>query len=363
LQRPAQEGVDAHQVKRYIDEQVETRIAQRVAEALNAFAAQYAHRQASTSGGSSEPTRLKVPLPTKFEGRNANDVDRFVNEMERYMDYNQLPEGRPRVEHASMYLVGVASTWWTHLATDTITQTDAQGRDHTVSVRSTINTWQEMKEKLLERFRPQLCEVTARIELDRLRQTGPVSDYTERFQRLIQLIPDMSMSDKVHRYVQGLKDQHRAEVRRGRPKDLDTATTLAAIYDADWTVAHRSSQRPSSNTGFNGPNAIARGNNGSGYRPPHHSNGSSGAAPMELSHMDHGMEPTMEVSEPTTLAAIHTSAPRFPLVKLTPEERERCMREGRCLRCRELGHLARDCNLTRMAPRPNPSQSNIRGGQ
>jgi len=29
--------------------------------------------------------------------------------------------------------------------------------------------------------------------------------------------------------------------------------------------------------------------------------------------------------------------------KLTPEARQRCMREGLCLRCREKSHLAKDC--------------------
>jgi len=29
--------------------------------------------------------------------------------------------------------------------------------------------------------------------------------------------------------------------------------------------------------------------------------------------------------------------------KLTPEERQRCMREGLCLRFREKGHVAKDC--------------------
>jgi hypothetical protein len=29
--------------------------------------------------------------------------------------------------------------------------------------------------------------------------------------------------------------------------------------------------------------------------------------------------------------------------KLTPEEREKYMREGLCLRCREKGHMAREC--------------------
>jgi Zinc knuckle len=32
--------------------------------------------------------------------------------------------------------------------------------------------------------------------------------------------------------------------------------------------------------------------------------------------------------------------------KLTPEEREKCMREGLCLRCRAKGHMARECPKT-----------------
>ena len=31
------------------------------------------------------------------------------------------------------------------------------------------------------------------------------------------------------------------------------------------------------------------------------------------------------------------------LKKLTQEERDRCMKEGRCLRCREKGHIAKNC--------------------
>ena len=31
------------------------------------------------------------------------------------------------------------------------------------------------------------------------------------------------------------------------------------------------------------------------------------------------------------------------LQKLTPEERERCMKEGLCLRCRKQGHIAKNC--------------------
>ena len=44
------------------------------------------------------------------------------------------------------------------------------------------------------------------------------------------------------------------------------------------------------------------------------------------------------------------------LKKLSPQERAKCMREGRCFRCRKTGHDARNCrtktNLTSSPPRP-----------
>ena len=42
--------------------------------------------------------------------------------------------------------------------------------------------------------------------------------------------------------------------------------------------------------------------------------------------------------------------------KLTPEERQRCMTEGLCLRCRKPGHIAKNCPKGRL---PQPVFMNI----
>ena len=45
--------------------------------------------------------------------------------------------------------------------------------------------------------------------------------------------------------------------------------------------------------------------------------------------------------------------------KLTPEERNKCFKEGRCLRCRQKGHMASACTTYTTAP-PLPTRSPAR---
>ena len=70
-----------------------------------------------------------------------------------------------------------------------------------------------------------------------------------------------------------------------------------------------------------------------------------------------------------TLVAFHTPAPTRNVLsrdpnamdvdtkekprKLTPEERERCFKEGRCLQCRQKGHMAASCmSFSNLPPLP-----------
>lgn len=61
--------------------------------------------------------------------------------------------------------------------------------------------------------------------------------------------------------------------------------------------------------------------------------------------------PTRATTTPApTQGTITTQAPR--LARLTDEERERCIREKRCFRCRQQGHMTREC--------PNTGRFNIK---
>jgi hypothetical protein len=61
---------------------------------------------------------------------------------------------------------------------------------------------------------------------------------------------------------------------------------------------------------------------------------------------------TFRPRQPRTRPSLPLRAVQTTIAHLTDKERKKCMAEGRCLRCRERGHLARDC--TKYEDRPNP---------
>jgi hypothetical protein len=118
-------------------------------------------------------------------------------------------------------------------------------------------------------------------------------------------LPDMDQATRMNYYLRGLKDNLRPFVAMQQPADLTAAETIAERVDA---VTFKPLNRTS---GFR-PNP--------GYRSP------GGTAPMELDAIS----------------------------KLTPQERERLRKAGGCFRCRQTGHMARDCTMAnRTHPRIN----------
>jgi Retrotransposon gag protein/Zinc knuckle len=154
-------------------------------------------------------------------------------------------------------------------------------------------SWVALTDAIKKRFSPLNKVKIARDKLSRWRQLRDVPSYNTDFLKIILDIPRIGLDEQIDRYARGLKPYIWSEL---------CTTDYESLEDL-----MRDAERIES----------AKGNrfktNPQGTQPFR-----SGPVPMELNNTK-------------------------VIQKLSPEEREKCMREGLCLRCREKGHLARDC--------------------
>ena len=64
-------------------------------------------------------------------------------------------------------------------------------------------------------------------------------------------------------------------------------------------------------------------------------------------------------STPSTQSGTHAGPMDLSAGRLTPEEREKCMREGRCFRCKVQGHLGANCPSNSRQPRLRASEATV----
>ena len=125
-------------------------------------------------------------------------------------------------------------------------------------------------------------------------------------------IPKMAEDEKLDRFLRGLKPHVRREVEIREPKDLADAIRLSEHHDATFRTSN-----------FNSSSSNSSRYDNRNYRSQR---SSDGPAPMELN-----------------ATGFQHSAPNSKFKRLTPQERQRLMDEGKCLYCREAGHMLRDC--------------------
>ncbi len=179
---------------------------------------------------------------------------------------------------------------------------DAHKWFQTYRVIGGIDTWPELREALLKRFNPLDRTLAARDKLAKWRQVRDVASFNRDFRQILLDIPSITEAEKLDRYTRGLKQAIWEPLCTKDYETLEECMTDALRVEA---AKRGSRQRSSARFDVGAASYNASGSN-------------SGPVPMDLS--------ATEV-----------------IKKLTPEQRERCMREGLCLRCRDKGHMAREC--------------------
>ena len=162
---------------------------------------------------------------------------------------------------------------------------------------------------LSDQFEVESPETSARAKLKTLRQTGSAQSYAKTFQDIILDIPGMAEADRVDKFVSGLKPSTQLKVLLEDPKSLQAAIKIAIFTDkVSWSLqCHSGNPHIGSRRGAN--NGPARVNPFPRPRDPD---------VMDVDSLEQRS-------------------------RLTPEERQQLFREGKCLYCRQAGHIKRNC--------------------
>jgi len=292
---------------------------------------------------------LKPMQPSSFTGAASSNADQWLMEMERYFAVVLLSEvDARRVPFASTFLKDGASTWYTSVVTE------LRGAP----------TWAEFKERFLQRFRPLAAARMARAAIRNLKQKFKVASYSAEFQKHLQHISDMSVADQIEFYVAGLQSHLAMEVDRDAPKTL-----AAAMESAQRIELMLASRR--------GTAAFGRPRDRQYNSYSNHHGGGARGDDMDLSALlgqdnqqgEHSESGDEQAGPPDTATMLLRLAAMFQrgggrggraggrgggnagrggrsgrqVQDLSQEEYDRLSREGKCFRCKQTGHLARNC--------------------
>jgi Retrotransposon gag protein len=257
---------------------------------------------------------VKASKPKTYDGLRGADPEVWLFQFNQYANINQLDENdRPKL--AATYLEGNAATWWRNLA--------MHSHDRTGDGIS----WIDFQQGLISMFKPVNAKKIARDKLASLRQTNSVAKYNFDFTQLCLEINDIHESEKLDKYVRGLKEKIRVEVELAEPTTLAQAMSKAQRIDNITYQTYISQHGQHASRNFNSytdSNAMDLG----GIKEVNALSSRNGRANTK----------TYRPNE------VQKSGKQFtPAQRLSQEEFKYCQANKLCLRCKEPGHVARYC--------------------
>ena len=285
-------------------------------------------------------SHLKISAPSVFKGEMGFAVDDWITEMEQqFVFYGNtgFPREEDKIRFALAYLRGSAMNWWKHEA----------------DKEAATASWAEFLKRLHGRFRPVQAAAIARQRLDKLHHKAghSVNAYANAFQVTMTPITDMGPADQVHHFVKGLLPHIAAKVYEKAPKDLraaiDAAVSVEAMGNfgrsAAHTPAHSSSSAPMD------LNAVEQESHEEDSEPAT----SAAAITPSADSVIRALLSKMEAMEHRLLALSGPAPASRPFGNrgdsgdkvpgLKSEDIDRLRREGKCFRCKQSGHMKRDC--------------------
>lgn len=283
-------------------------------------------------------SHLKISAPSVFKGEMGFAVDDWITEMEQqFVFYGNtgFPREEDKIRFALAYLRGSAMNWWKHEA----------------DKEAATASWAEFVKRMHGRFRPVQAAAIARQRLDKLHHKAghSVNAYANAFQVTMTPITDMGPADQVHHFVKGLLPHIAAKVYEKTPKDLraaiDAAVSVEAMGNfgrsAAHTPAHSSSSAPMD------LNAVEQEFHEEDSEPAASAAATTPSADSvirallsKVEAMEHRL---LALSAPASRALGNRGDSGDKVPGLKSEDIDRLRREGKCFRCKQSGHMKRDC--------------------
>lgn len=302
--------------------------------------------------------RPKIPTPRIFDGRIGVAVDTWIDDIEKqfphFADY--FIDDAHKIDHALNYVNHDVGNWYK----PTAVTASASG--------AAIDTWDKFVLTMRHRYQPIESSHSARSSLDKAVQSGTVQAYSTHVQSLMTYITDMSTADQIYQYCRGLKPVIHLEVMKAKPKSLAEAIEKAVGIEAysrsivqsssNGSAPYRSfPQRSSYPTSSSAPMDV----NNVELSCEYSTNFDS--APSQESHllaiiqqqqenqsrMQQQLNALFNKSQDrrprnSPLSSSSSSAPSSKVPGVTHEVYQKCRAEDRCFKCKEQGHIAKECS-------------------
>ncbi|KAK6248100.1 hypothetical protein QUC31_019665 [Theobroma cacao] len=163
----------------------------------------------TTRRGAIIPKFTKLNFP-RFNGQE--DSLGWLCRCKHFFCHQQTPE-EEKVNLASFHLEGNAQLWFLQMEVDTPQP-----------------SWDEFKRQCHLRFGPPIRSHKLG-ELAKLRQSGTVADYQEKFEQLASQASTLTQAQKIELYISGLAEHIAVKVELHNLSDLATAMSISRLYE------------------------------------------------------------------------------------------------------------------------------------
>lgn len=162
------------------------------------------------------PKFIATIPPCYIGARDKRKLDTWILKVEHYLDSIQVKTDRLKIGIATTLLDGFAANWWYNR-----TKHVEEGRELPVL------SWQQFVDIMEKTFIPVEARFTIQDKIAVLKQTGSIPSYVANFHSLATQLENSSESEKISRFIGGLKPAPSFYLSSKKPASILEAIKLA----------------------------------------------------------------------------------------------------------------------------------------